>query len=664
MNAPEGTACTGGACSSGVCVAAALAAPAVGAAGAAAAVQLNNPPLPTDDLYSFIGGQNSDVVYTDEVLLNDIDPDNDPLNVVAVNQDSNSVGMAAILPSGASLTVEADGSFLYDPRNLFNNLHTGDTATETFEYTVSDGQRNTEVATVTIVIEGNNDPPMAANDTETTTEDMTVSSSVLLNDSDPEGDNIRLVVDTMNGSSGNVGQEIVLPSGAKVFLTSDGLYTFDPNGQYESLNDSETAIVTFEYTITDGFGGTAGATATIVISGANDPPVAENDDLGPAPAGLPVTYNLLTNDVNPEQNELVVTEVEGQSIGSSGSTTISLSSGALMTIDGSTGEMTVDPNGQFESLDDGESVLLTFEYVVADGNGVTDSAIVTLTLQGSNDPPFAEDVSKATRPGSVVSATLLDNDGDPENDPLTVTQVEDALLNPMTGDIVVTLPSGALVTVNALGQYTYDPNGRFDSLDANQGGIDIFTYAIADGNGGSDKATVTILMPGVNDPPDAEDDSKTTLPTSTVSDSAILPNDSDPESDDLILIEVNGERIDPLVSSSVAIGLPSGAVVTINTDGDYTYNPNGQFDSLDINEEGIDTFTYTISDGNGGTDEATLTILMPGVNDPPMPEDDIHSLQVGEALAFSDDAFANDSDPDGDDATNRHANVYATRNIA
>jgi VCBS repeat-containing protein len=380
--------------------------------------------LPTDDLYSFIGGQNGDVVYTDEVLLNDIDPDGDTLNVVAVNQDSNNVGMAITLPSGASLTVEADGSFLYDPGNYFNYLHAGDTATETFDYTVSDGERNTEVATVTIVMEGNNDPPMAADDTETTTEDMTVSSSVLLNDSDPERDPIQLlIVDTMNGSTNNVGQEITLPSGAKVTLTSDGLYTFDPNGQYESLNDSDTALVTFEYTITDGFGGTAGATATIVITGVNDPPVAENDDLGPAPAGLPVTHNLLTNDINPEQNELVVTEVEGQSVSSSGSTTINLSSGALMTIDGSTGEMTVDPNGQFDSLNGSQTATITFEYVVADGNGVTDSAIVTLTLQGSNDPPFAEDVSKATRPGSVVSATLLDNDGDPENDPLTVTHV-------------------------------------------------------------------------------------------------------------------------------------------------------------------------------------------------------------------------------------------------
>ena len=57
--------------------------------------------------------------------------------------------------------------------------------------------------------------------------------------------------------------------------------------------------------------------------------------------------------------------------------------------------------------------------------------------------------------------------------------------------------------------------------------------------------------------------------------------------------------------------------MTITTDGDYTYDPNGQFDSLDSGDEGIDTFTYTITDGKGGSDLATVTILMPGVNDAP-----------------------------------------------
>ena len=57
----------------------------------------------------------------------------------------------------------------------------------------------------------------------------------------------------------------------------------------------------------------------------------------------------------------------------------------------------------------------------------------------------------------------------------------------------------------------------------------------------------------------------------------IEPNDSDPEMDDL----------------------PSGAIISINTDGDCTYYPNGQFESLDNGEAAVDEFSYTIGDGNG-----------------------------------------------------------------
>jgi len=75
-----------------------------------------------------------------------------------------------------------------------------------------------------------------------------------------------------------------------------------------------------------------------------------------------------------------------------------------------------------------------------------------------------------------------------------------------------------------------------------------------------------------NDPPDAEDDSKTTTPKESVSDNVIEPNDSDPEGDDLTVSKVNGQPIDDNDGVST-ITLPSGAAVTINTDGGYTYDP-------------------------------------------------------------------------------------------
>ena len=68
------------------------------------------------------------------------------------------------------------------------------------------------------------------------------------------------------------------------------------------------------------------------------------------------------------------------------------------------------------------------------------------------------------------------------------------------------------MTINTYGDYTYCPSGQFDSLESGDEGVDAFSYTITDGEGGTDLATVTIVFPGVNDAPDAEDDAKTTTP--------------------------------------------------------------------------------------------------------------------------------------------------------
>ena len=51
-----------------------------------------------------------------------------------------------------------NGSFAYDPFGKFDDLLAGQTATDTFSYTLSDGEGGTDTATVTITIYGNNEP--------------------------------------------------------------------------------------------------------------------------------------------------------------------------------------------------------------------------------------------------------------------------------------------------------------------------------------------------------------------------------------------------------------------------------------------------------------------------------------------------------------------------
>ena len=107
----------------------------------------------------------------------------------------------------------------------------------------------------------------------------------------------------------------------------------------------------------------------------------------------------------------------------------------------------------------------------------------------------------------------------------------------------------------------------------------------------------------------------------------VLDNDSDPDGDTLTITSASA---------------PNGDVV-INDDGTLTYTPNPDYN-------GPDEITYVISDGNGGTDTATVTVDVTPVNDPPIAVDDPEQvLDGGETIVIP--VLANDSDPDGDPLT-------------
>ena len=87
----------------------------------------------------------------------------------------------------------------------------------------------------------------------------------------------------------------------------------------------------------------------------------------------------------------------------------------------------------------------------------------------------------------------------------------------------------------------------------------------------------------------------------------VLANDADFEGDDLTITEIDGQGI--AVGDSVTLG--SGATVTLNPDMTLTYDPNGAFESLDGDEQDIDTFTYTATDSQGAesvAEDVTVTV--------------------------------------------------------
>ena len=470
----------------------------------------------------------------------------------------------------------------------------------------------------------NNTAPDAVDDAFTTDEDTLLSDDVLTNDSDIDGDG--LTVSAVQGATAFVGSPLELASGAILTMNSDGTFDYDPNGQFEDLNSGETNTDTFTYTVTDGTESRT-ATATVTIDGAadtatNTAPVAEDDAISTDEDRDVITVNglfnnVLSNDSDADGHTLTVVSIDDT--GTTGLVTLT------------NGVIVYDPNGQFESLDEGQSATDTFSYTIDDGNGGTDTATVTVTIDGVDDPdnaaPDAVDDAASTDEYTAIDITnALANDSDVDGDNVSVLSIN-------------TSRTAGLVTDNGDGTFSYDPNGQFISLNDGETATDSFTYTIDDGNDGVDTATVNISITGVtNSEPVALSDAVATDEDTAIASVDVLTNDVDADGNTLSVLSVDGSN--------------TTGQVTLNADGTISYDPNGQFEDLNNGDAASDSFSYTVSDGNGGTSTTTVGIVISGVTDggantTPEAEDD--TVNTGKDIAISDvGVLTNDFDVDGD----------------
>ncbi|MBI2421795.1 MAG: tandem-95 repeat protein [Candidatus Hydrogenedentes bacterium] len=575
------------------------------------------------------------------------------LTVTKVNGDSADVGSGIVLPSGALLTLNSDGAYSYDPNGAFDSLAAGESDTDAFGYTLSDGLCE-DAATVTLTINGENNCPVAQDDAVSVNESAATAGDVLIDngsgaDSDPDTTN-ALTITEVNGVAGDVGMGITLPSSAVLTQNSDGTFTYDPNGQFEALAAGESDTDSFTYTVSDGTC-TDIATVTATINGENDCPVAADDAVNTTETAVLNGDVLVDNGSGADSdtdtsNTLTVTEVDG--VSASIGVQITLTSGALLTLNAN-GTFAYDPNGVFDSLDDAGTDTDSFAYTLSDG-ACADTATVTVTIKGENTCPIGKDdafsvAEKSTVPGNVLDDNGSGADSDPDTgDTFTVTELNGS--NAAIG-MATALPSGALVTLNSDGTFTYDPNGILNSLAATETGADNFTYTIFDTNC-TGTATVTITINGANDCPTAQDDAAATGENTVLNGDVLVDNgsgaDTDPDSTNTLTItEVNG------VAGNVGmeITLPSGALLTLNSNGAFAYDPNGQFETLAAGAMDSDTFAYTLSDGTC-TDTATVTLTINGANDCPTANDDSDSTD--EDTNAMGDVFTNDTEPDTGDS--------------
>ena len=556
---------------------------------------VNDPPQATDDNFD----TDEDTAFvTTNVLANDTDVDGDTLSITSLDT-TGTLG---------EVTNNGNGTLDYDPRGQFDSLAAGQSTTDTFTYTVGDGHGGSDTATVTITVNGLNDPPVAHDDSGSvfkTDQDSTfVTANVLANDTDAEGDPLSIVgIDT----TGILG--VVTNNG-------NGTFGYDPNGQFDFLGPAQPATDSFTYTITDGNGGTDTATVEITVVGLNDPPVAE-DDSG---VGFTtdedtafVTANVLANDADVDGGTLAVASID--TTGTQGQVT-----------DNHNGTFHYDPGAQFQALGSGASVTDSFVYTLSDGQGGSDTATITITINGVNDAPVASNDAgvgfTTDQDSAFTTANVLTNDHDAENNPLSIVSID------TTGTL-------GQVADNGDGTFAYDPDGQFDFLGSGQSGSDAFTYTVGDGNGGTDTATVTVTVTGLNDVPTAQNASFGTTEDAPLSGS-LASRASDPDGTDVLDFSAGNTSA-------------QGAAVTLNANGTFTYDPtvSGTLQALLPGQSFADTFTYTVTDGSGETAGATVTINVSGVNDAPTAVSDSFSGILEDSSNNVLNVLANDSsDPE------------------
>ena len=240
-----------------------------------------------------------------------------------------------------------------------------------------------------------------------------------------------------------------------------------------------------------------------------------------------------------------------------------------------------------------------------------------------NQLPIAFNDSITLPEDTALKFDAIQNDKDPESDPLRVVGVVNAAGN----------AGSAVLGVD--GQITYTAIGKFDSLGAGERANESFTYVVSDGRGGSDEGRVDVQITGVNDAPVARADQISLGQNQSISFNP-LSNDSDIDHNDSI--QITGVSSQQGNAGIVGIGL-DGKTLTYTAAGKFDWIPRGQATS--------ETFTYTIADKAGATSTAQVNVTISGDNDKPVVVNDTIAVTEDQAISFN--PAGNDTDPDQGD---------------
>ena len=549
---------------------------------------VNDAPVASDDGATVAAGGSVAI----DVLANDDDVDGDDLTVTAAGDASN------------GRVVSTGGGVTYTP-------NAGFTGSDSFTYEVSDGtETDTATVDVTVTPVAPPTPAGSASVIPSTTGFVrpgdTVTFALATGADFPDfigfESNLTYDADVLS-YTGAVFNEAFVNSG----LMRDRTEPADASGQTTLKNilggtapgvdlEGATTVVTFT------FSALAAGAAEVTVSGADRGYLFSNgagEIVLDASYTTPVTVNSLPTAADDtatvaEDGSVVVDVLDNDGDADAGDTLIvtSFGQGANGSVTSAAGGLLYTPDADFAGTD-------TFTYEVSDGKE-TVQATVTVDVTAVNDAPVALATAATVAEDGTITIDLNGLASDGDNDPLTI-----SITQPANGS--ATLQDGVVTFVPA----------------ADYNGEDAFTYTVDDGTVTA-TASVALTVTPVNDDPVAVTDEVELDEGGSVA-VAVLANDTDVDGDTLSIQDV---------------GTASNGAVT--RDGNVlTYTPTAGF-------SGLDSFTYTVSDGAGGTAQGKVEVTVNGVNDDPVADADAFVLAEDAAPTLL-DVLGNDSDPDEGD---------------
>jgi VCBS repeat-containing protein len=594
-------------------------------------IQIQNDGLHTLSLVSVAGVDSDETTFLDNIALTGANTDfNGSVAYSDSDVDTGAILTYALNAPVAGVTLGSDGSYSVEHSDpAYASLAKGEVQNVVANYTVTDQHVASDTSTLTVNVTGTNDAPTVVaggtaayveNDAATVIDAALTLSDV--DDTNLEGASVAITGGFVAGedSLSFTNQNGIIGSytGATGILALSGTATV---AQYQaamasvsyanSSDDPDTSDRTVSFGVNDGDVDSAVAFSTVTVAAVND---------GPTILGATSPGSISVNDGG----------VWDTAANFSGASTNYTAPGEFFSGDQITFDITVQPQGGFRfTLLEQLTNAQLLQELVPGPVGVMQTE--TYTVTGDVSLYYNIFAVYGGNPGWDIDASV-DSGGLDVNEDTSGLFTGLSIGDPDagTGDISVTLDvaNGDLALTSIAGLTQADADGTDGTLafsgsladvnaalagleytgDADFNGQDLLNIAVDDGGntgtGGvmSDAKSVVINVEAVNDAPVAVGD------TGAVSEDEpgiiidLLGNDSDVDTLDLLSID------------SFDFTGTDGAV-TDNGNGTITYDPSGAFENLNNGENSTDSFSYTVTDGNGGTDTALVVVNVAGVDE-------------------------------------------------